>query len=951
MRGIRTQTISRICITLFAIAAIVYIFGGLWVHARLKTIGAQKTKIEAISESCNNATCSATWSFVATHRFILLGQILRTHSLIETSSGKELFPVTAVTGTNSDSWVRLRVYEIKEGQAYQLRAIKPSVSKTDYFMGILPRETNDPGILIIPQVITNLTNISMILTITLLVFISCAQILSWGTNLSSIFDRNTNSATSAVSASFLCGAVAISSGIFDTLIPDGELRNRTLRASMAAAGFIFPFGFPSFINLRPNKFSIFTIACVAFTLAFLAWPILKITNFWASTIAIVSTLGTIKLLKGKHFASALLWSSGLFDAAKIAGIFHITDYPPVYLFNVLSLASLGLLAGESGGYAVISMAGEAYNRFKRDILLDSIRQVVSGPSSQDSSQKIYAIKSLLPSIADLFHANRISVTINLPLGRPITHLYDRHLQSSQIFDDGTIPGAVTMRTLLYGDSAIFENFEDFSRRINIKASQSLLTAKYFCAVPIKVNQHIVGSLMLTKFDDAAIERQIESGDGLLAEKETLKSVMSSIEQSLSSLMVQNLSALSDISRSLHKSLHQELVLCDRPETFLSMFARVLSHHCKADIVIHSKISNQGIAVAQCGLANDAWDFFCKNPLNLDPKSSSVGPTVVAFLDRKSSFIKDISEIKQRLHPKTLAIFETMDTESMAAIPLMSEERRFVVTLFRRRGARSADPGIVQVVESTEALFIAALEVMSQKSSVVALGELTSRLIGDADVRRKIIDAAKSRNLPTTIGSPKISFLLLFDLAGSSDLSQDTELKARAYGNFYDQVNRQAQALLNGSIRKTIGDAIIITWDGSHKDPASDPEFLNKLRLLTNYADSVARSIGCKGARALLHHGKYFLGLVGTDTFGQIDVIGSGIDEVCKMESQMKTIVIDGIPAKLAISESAAKMLGQSSDISFSFGNLTEIPSALPAKMRIRYACTLTTDTKGNPHVA
>jgi class 3 adenylate cyclase len=110
------------------------------------------------------------------------------------------------------------------------------------------------------------------------------------------------------------------------------------------------------------------------------------------------------------------------------------------------------------------------------------------------------------------------------------------------------------------------------------------------------------------------------------------------------------------------------------------------------------------------------------------------------------------------------------------------------------------------------------------------------------------------------------------------------------------------------IRKTIGDAVIVTWDGTNRCLSDHPRIFEALKEVVHYADHVAREIGCKGARAVLHHGQYFLGLVGTQTFGQIDVIGSGIDEVCKLEGQVKGLRVQGRPIKLAISSTATTQL-------------------------------------------
>jgi class 3 adenylate cyclase len=677
------------------------------------------------------------------------------------------------------------------------------------------------------------------------------------------------------------------------------------------------------------------------TVGFHAWPFLRVGTYWALTLALVSAFGIIGFLKMKEYAAAIMWSSAIFDACKISGLVTIPDYPPVYFFNVFSLLALTIIAGNRGGFSTIAMASVAYRRFKRDILLSAIKETLRMEASSETSKKIYELSQLLPDIANLTHAGRVSITVNLPLGRPIIQTYDRDANSTTIHDDGKIPGAVTLRTLVYGDTAIFESFDQFTKKLKLTPNPELQDSRIFCALPLSVDNTIIGSMMFTKFNDDYLEGARLRGGDLAEERENLTVLVTTLSQSLSSLMVRDLNSYSIISKSLHKAVHREIALANNSEDFLHRYANCLAEACSAQVIIHGRVKDQGIALAHSGLPDDAWNFFCENPLNLNPDSaSSFGPTVVAFIDGRSNFIKDIGEIWDRLHPKTQLVFARVNVRGIAAVPLLSSESFFVATIVKTKDESYVDPTIVQVIESTEVLFTAAIEVMSQKSSVLALGELTSRLIGDADVRNKIIAAAKAQKLPTTIGSPKTSFLLLFDLAGSSDLSEDTEIKARAYGRFYDAVNTKSQDLLNGSIRKTIGDAIIITWDGSTTTPSDEPNFLEKLEFLTHYADSIARSIGCKGSRALLHYGSYFLGLVGTKTFGQIDVIGSGIDEVCKMEGLMKGIAIDGFPIKLAISERAVSELTTILLNEYTDRNYQIIENSDHAKLKLHFAKTL-----------
>ena len=409
------------------------------------------------------------------------------------------------------------------------------------------------------------------------------------------------------------------------------------------------------------------------------------------------------------------------------------------------------------------------------------------------------------------------MTISLPLGRPVTQTYDVESGASKFYDDGKIPGAVTLRSLVYGDEAMFESFEEFAARLRLPVNANLSSSRYFCAVPLRVNQTIVGTMMLTSFDDDGIRcaKQSRPGNFMNEDREMIHLVGERSSQSLSKLMVQNLNLITDLSKTLQSAIHQAIAASAGADEFLQKFVNSVSTVCKTQVMIHEHVGEQGMGLATAGMEESHWRFFADQPFNLSPTATpAYGPTVVALRNGKSSYVKDIREIFDKMHPKTQEILTAMETQTIIAVPLKTTQRSFVVSLLSPQGAPPADPALVAVVEATEALFVAAIEVMSQKTSVLALGQLANRLIGDDEVRTKILDAAKDSNLATTIGSPRTSFLLLFDLAGSSDLSEDTETKAQAYGRFYDAVNQKCQTDLGGMIRKTIGDAVIVTWDGT-----------------------------------------------------------------------------------------------------------------------------------------
>lgn len=952
MNPYMSKNIKIVFAMIFTFGAGLYLFAGAILHFKLSTLGTEALNLSETSSVCDGQICTGKWSFVTDKKFILLGQILRNHKLFDTSTGAELLPISAVNSTNTDSWIELHVYQINPGVTYQITAQKPSSAKLDYFVGILPRATDNPGILSGPEIIRSLSVIGFTMTLLAFGILIGAMFVSNTQFTSSTLPTKTSPGLFIFSALLLTLGLSMSAGLWDSVFPEGNIRNFILRSTVTASFLILLFQ-KTLITLSNNSRIILTIniGCVL-TLTGSLWPFLRQAHFWSLTIGIISILGALRFFTRKEAISGLLWGSGLFDSLRIFGVFSLPDYPPFFAFNVLSLVALGLSAGNSGGFATIYLAGKAYRRLRREVALDAISHAFHSAKTLSPSDRIQFFSNFLPVVSEFLQAERVSITINLPLGRPITHLYDRAKKIKSTFDDGTISGVVSMRTLLYGETALFESFATFSKRHGLSGSSSLADSDLFCTIPIRVNGMIVGALMVTRFDDRRLRDRLGDLNKLDEDKANINAVIAAVESMASSLIVQTLNDSAQASRRLHSDLHQELAVCDKPADFLSLYARIVAFHCKCAVFIHAEIAEQGIAVAHCSVPIEAWRFLTENPLNLNPNNTSpIGPTVVAFREGRSSYVKDIREIKKHMHPKTQSLFELMGTETLAAVRLGSEGRRYVVTMFTNAGDPPPNAAITQIIESTEAIFVAALEIMSQRSSVVALGELTSRLIGDHEIRAKIIEAAKARNLPTTIGRPKSSFLLLFDLAGSSDLSQDTELKARAYGTFYDLVNKKSQELLNGTIRKTIGDAVIVTWDGTQSDPSADPNFVQKLQSLAAYADCIAREIGCKGARALLHHGKYFLGLVGTETFGQIDVIGSGIDEVCKMEGTMKQITIDGKPAKLAISGCAINQFSSQTSSIYVAKNLTAVGPFNASTYSIHYACTLTNSDRMITHVA
>lgn len=949
MHSFESKKIRNVTIAVLGFLGILYLGQGVIIKLRLNQLSSEKVEMTPTSEFCNSADCTATWNFVPGHRFLLLGNILRTHRITNLRTGEEIQPITQVRGTVADSWVRLRVYSVNSGTMYQLSAIKPKATKLDYFVGVLPRTTDHEGVLSIPDIGPTTAMISGLLGIFLLLVISGSAFI--GKRNSSADQSKIYFELKMTSISSFFGIVValISLGILDTLFPEGEVRNKILRVPLVIGLFLPAVMRVSWlkkgnVNLKVGM----TCGMIAGTSIYF-WDWIRGGQVWATVLSFAIVLGVVSFLRMKQKFVAFLWSGLIIDALKIFGLFRLDDYPPIYFYNTISLSCFTILAGNLGGFETIAMAGQAYRRFKRDLILSSIQKILDDSTTDDSATKVSRLQAILPDLAMLAGAGRVSITINLPLGRPITQSYDVETSNVSIFDDGKIPGALTLRTIIYGDEAMFESFEDFADRLRLPVNEIHKNSRYFCAVPLKVNHSIVGTLILTKFNDEYLHKRKNAGqfDILLSEeREIIHLIAERLSHSLSRLMVQDLSSSVAMSRSLHSVVHRVIGSSSGADDFLHRFVVAVAQTCGVWVMIHEKNGDKAVALAHSGLPKEGWDFFLEFPFNLSVHAvPAYGPTVVAFRDKKSSYVKDVNEISERLHQKTQTILKSMNVRSLAAIPLTCINRSFVVTVFTSQDRGIADPGITSVIESIEALFVAAIEVMSQKTSVLALGQLASRLIGDDEVRGKILDAAKSTDLPTTIGCARTSFLLLFDLVGSSNLSQDTEVKAKAYGDFYDAVNRKSQMVLGGMIRKTIGDAVIVTWDGTDSSLDECSDLIENLEEVVVYANGIAKSIGCSGVRAILHHGRYFLGLVGTQTFGQIDVIGSGIDEVCKMESAMKNLNLASYAADLGISDTAMNQLKSVSQKDFQNRGYSDVSSFSAGRNGIKFAASFTNRKK------
>jgi class 3 adenylate cyclase len=923
------------------------------VHARLQAIDARLVQINQISDHCDIKTCTSRWWIEPEGQYLILGHILQTHQLFDQKNGQLVLPLNQQNKTRSDSWQQLNVYRVEQGRRYDIVASKPAASRFDYFVGILPRSTDSPGALRIPFITSAASSIIAAVVLLTVMVIMGAFLVSFD-HMSAARKQSSADPQAALLSAILCMAVnALSSGLLDPILPDGQLRSQILRAMVPCSAALLVME-PFYRRLHfGNTFLKITIPAILLTLSFAAWPILSRGPYWALTLSILALVGIYHFTSRKHYVSAAFWATSALDAARIAGLLKLSDVPPLYLFNTFGLMAIGIYCGKSGGFATIGMAALAYNRVRRDMELSGIKRILEVKDSAGSTFNVPDLEILLPKLSSFLNAGRVSIAINLPMSRPTTAIFDDRIGKTQLIDDGSVRGLIATRSLLYGEKFIYESYQEVSRKYHLTGNSSLIDSDFFCAVPIKMSQNIIGAIMMTRMPDHIIAKRKRNGESFESEQEKIEAISALLQRSFATIQVNKLSESAAIERRLNDDLKIVLAKSENADSFINGYAKSIADAFGVNVLIHQKRNDVAEMISNITNNESAIKILKESPFNINPNTASVvGPVVVAFVEGTGSYVADVRMIESNLHPKTRKIMSLMQAESLAVVPLQTSEDIYAITLISERGGHRLNPGAVNILSSTAPLFSAALDVIGGKSSVLALGELSSRLIGDAEVRDEIIRAAKSKNLPTTIGKAKASFLLLVDLAGSSSLGHSSEEKAKAYGRFYDSLNRMAQTDLGGTVRKTIGDAVIVTWDGSERDPSEKADFLSNLVSLARYADETAKSIGCSGARTILHHGEYFLGLVGSETFGQIDMIGSGIDEVCKMESNVKGRLIADRPMIFAISKHAAdrfknESLKHQANTRFQYFQDEDSGS----KLSIRYGCNLHQGSGGNTNVA
>ena len=370
---------------------------------------------------------------------------------------------------------------------------------------------------------------------------------------------------------------------------------------------------------------------------------------------------------------------------------------------------------------VLVLAARAYHRLTREILLSEMSATLSDKATIDESFASKAMKDCLPLVSKLTGAKQVSILLNLPFSRPITHSLQVSQGTHDIYDDGKILGGFTLRSFIYGDQIWYEPVEDYAKRTGTAVAAKYSGAKYFCISPLAANQTNIGVIMLTNFDDEKISQLIKSG-GIEEERTTMRMLVDCLAGALSERVIWNLSSQSQQTAALMDRVRSEIHGAGSKQDFLTKYCEALSLIADVSVMIHQKVIDRGVAIAHAGLTDEAWQHLVELPFNLQTDGNvSFGPSVVAFRERKSSYVKDWTEIREKLHPRSVSIFENyIDARSLIAVPISNGTELYVVSMLSSKKDEPKDPGLIKLVESTEALFDAALTLIEQRQNLVAL---------------------------------------------------------------------------------------------------------------------------------------------------------------------------------------------------------------------------------------
>jgi hypothetical protein len=245
--------------------------------------------------------------------------------------------------------------------------------------------------------------------------------------------------------------------------------------------------------------------------------------------------------------------------------------------------------------------------------------------------------------------------------------------------------------------------------------------------------------------------------------------------------------------------------------------------------------------------------------------------------------------------------------SLITLPFTVSKTDYVLAVFSRQENGILQENLLRLLETIRPNFQTYCDSIKKRTDLEGLGRITIRLIRDEELRADLIVHSREGTLPPILGKTYNAPVVVVDIIGSSTPAfNDAKPKEKALinGTYYDAVAASAKINLSAQVVDTAGDGIIL----AAPTELTGKELLDAFITFSNQCDDICKSLGFKGARVVFHVGEYFIGLVGTQSSGQIGAVGDGINFACKLEDEVKVWKKKGVLARIALSKSGLEYL-------------------------------------------
>lgn len=833
---------------------------------------------------------------LAPGEFLIAGNIHTRHKIIS-PSGQVLTPLTSNISRSSDTWPHYFAYEARDHGKYQFEISRDRPLKNPPFSGMLPRICASYNSTAMTSIVPTASSYANTLILASSLFLLLITLLT---------------RTKRLPLAFYCVSIGYFSFLFLSSLKanhnyDALLFKSSHAQDLLQCSVVVLLSLPLFVGLDGIFQSLKTritivmcfIAIVAGYFVFSKIRFLGISTY-SLTVTFLPVLLSIRFISKRKFTEAFSMILFPLDAMTSLGI-QPTDFPIISSW----FPAIG------GFYACTlwnSSAGAAFTLLSRQFLRINQLQLHSEllRKLQDNAHSILeldkkCISEFLNLLSKSFAAKNVSIAI-AHKGEIFAYAYDSASNKFIERSPENALGVILNRAIIYGDNFYLDRISSSSIKLDQRFKEKIeyKTYDFFSCIPVKLNSTYVCAISLTGFRDEDLFAQ--------------NLFRSEIAGEIRATQISFSSALTEKKLKTNE-IKDEIAL-----EIKSQFSRWANQNFSSVEILQLYFdylkSKFGISSLAYLLEDDSLGEVCSSNLTAGLVSSGIGirpikvgklgenqsgPAVVALRERKSSLLSNLEGLQNVLHPETVRMLVAGNITALAAYPLSTTTKKLAVVLFFER---ETDSEFIQNIYSSHLDILYSIESLldladTQKENN-AFSIITDRLVSDPALKTKIFNNSIDGSLPATIGHEEEGLLINLDLINSKDLDLDSEARANFLGKFFDySLAVFRETFQTANVCKSTGDGLIIRipYEGSNSLYSFMDllKTIHKLRLFT-----LEKKINF---RTCISSGKYFVGIVGTNSFGQIDVIGHNVDLVFRMEQHIKSIPLLANQPILALSES------------------------------------------------